>query len=130
MRRKANILNPWLVGLVTATGLSAVSAIAHACYLAGQPQWAFVTCFVAAWALFSLLWSNDGYNEQSDLLLAKVMDHNVDKLRSRIEALQAEIDCLNAELERSETGAPGAREHLAGHRTAPRRRPVSPDALV
>jgi hypothetical protein len=85
---KLKLGKPWRIGLIIATGLNALAFAASLLWQAGQAEWGFALLFGTSWVLISLLISNDDFNEESDAILARIMDENVDHLRGRIEQLE------------------------------------------
>lgn len=83
--------HPWRTGLVISTLLTALFFCASMMWQAGYAQWAFALAFVALWALVSLLLVNDEFNENSGLLLAGIIDENVDHLLERIQQLEQKL---------------------------------------
>ncbi len=87
--------NPWRNGLIIATGLSALVFASSLLWQAGQAKWGFVLLFGSLWLLISLLLANDGFNEESGVILAKILDDNVDHLHERIRQLEQELAMRN-----------------------------------
>jgi len=87
--------NPWRNGLIIATGLSALVFAASLLWQAGQAEWGFVLLFGSSWLLISLLLANDGFNEESGVLLARILDDNIDHLHERIRQLEQELAMRN-----------------------------------
>lgn len=85
------IRNPWRDGLIIATGLSALAFTSSLLWQAGQAKWGFVLLFGAAWLVISLFLANDEFNEESGVILARVLDENVDHLLERILQLEQEL---------------------------------------
>jgi hypothetical protein len=83
--------NPWRNGLIVATGLSSLVFASSLLWQAGQAEWGFVLLFGTAWLLISLLLANDGFNEESGVLLAGILDDNIDHLHERIRQLEQEL---------------------------------------
>ena len=92
--RKFNTRNPWQAGLIAATALSVVCFYALLLSQAGHSEWAFLLLFASAWCLITLVWANDDFNEESGLLLAETMDHNVQHLNNRLVNLEKELKQL------------------------------------
>jgi thiol:disulfide interchange protein len=80
--------NPWRNSLIIATGLNALAFAAYLLWQAGQAEWGFALLFGVSWVLISLLLSNDNFNEESGVILAGILDENVDHLQARIEQLE------------------------------------------
>jgi hypothetical protein len=89
--RKIKVQNPWRSGLIIATTLCALFFLASLLWQAGYPHWGFVLLFGSLWLLTGLILSNDGFNEESGLILASVLDENVDFLLDRIETLETTL---------------------------------------
>jgi len=89
--RRFNIQNPWQAGLVTATALSLTTFCAALLDQAGHTEWAFLLLFAATWCLVSLFWANDGFNEESGILLAGMLDENMAYVHERINKLESEL---------------------------------------
>jgi len=88
---KLKLRNPWRNGLIIATGLSALVFTSSLLWQAGQAEWGFVLLFGTSWLLISLLLANDGFNEESGVILARILDDNVDHLHERIRHLEQEL---------------------------------------
>ena len=86
-----NPRRPWRCGLVATTGLAAFLFVAARLWSEGLAEWAFVLAFVAIWILLSMLWSNDEYIEESNKVLAEIVDHNFDRMAERIQKLEQEV---------------------------------------
>jgi hypothetical protein len=89
--RKFNTRNPWQAGLIAATALSAVIFYASLLSQAGNAEWAFLLLFLSVWCLIALFWANDGFNEESGIILAEAMDQNVEHLNNRLVSLEKEL---------------------------------------
>jgi hypothetical protein len=85
---KLKLRNSWRIGLIIATGLNALAFASSLLWQAGQAEWGFALLFGTSWVLISLLLSNDDFNEESDAILARILDENVEHLRGRIEHLE------------------------------------------
>jgi hypothetical protein len=81
---KLKLRNSWRIGLIIATGLNALAFAASLLWQAGQAEWGFALLFGTSWVLISLLLSNDDFNEESGVILARILDENVDHLQARI----------------------------------------------
>jgi len=81
----------WRRGLIAATGLSLFAFLASQLWTAGYPEWAFMLFFFAVWALISLSWSNDEFIQESACTLARIVDHNFDRVHERLEQLEHEL---------------------------------------
>jgi len=92
---KLKLRSPWRNGLIIATGLSALVFISSLLWQAGHAEWGFVLLFGTLWLLISLLLANDGFNEESGVILARILDHNVDHLHERIRQLEQELATRN-----------------------------------
>ena len=92
---KLKLRNPWREGLIIATGLSALAFASSLLWQAGQAEWGFVLLFGTSWLLISLFLSNDGFNEESGVILARILDDNVDHLHERIRQLEQELVMRN-----------------------------------
>jgi len=88
---KLKLKNPWRDSLIIATGLSALVFTSSELWQAGQAEWGFVLLFVTAWLLIGLFLANDGFNEESGVILAQALDDNVDHLHERIRQLEQEL---------------------------------------
>jgi len=88
---KLKLRNTWRNGLIIATGLSALVFISSLLWQGGHAEWGFVLVFGASWLLISLLLANDGFNEESGVILARILDDNVDHLLERIRQLEQEL---------------------------------------
>jgi hypothetical protein len=82
---------PWRDGLLATTSLSLLVVLASVLWNAGHAQWAFLLVFLALWLLISLNWSNDRFIEQSGTLLARIVDHNFQRVYERMEFLEREL---------------------------------------
>jgi len=89
------IKHPWRSGLVISTVLSVLIFIATLLWQNGHPEWAFVLLFGSLWLVVSLLLINDEFNVQSGLILADVLDDNVDHLLNRIHQLEHKFLAMN-----------------------------------
>jgi hypothetical protein len=85
---KRKLRTPWHDGLIIATGLNAVVFAATLLWQAGFAEWGFVLLFGTSWLLISLFLLNDGFNEESGVMLARLLDHTVDQLLERIDQLE------------------------------------------
>lgn len=92
--RKFNTRNPWQAGLVAATALSVMGWLASLLHHSGYPEWSFLLIFGSAWCLMAMFWANDGFNEESGMLLAETMDRNVEFLHQRLVHLEEELATL------------------------------------
>ena len=92
---KRKLRTPWRDGLIIATGLSALAFAASLLWQSGQAEWGFVLMFGTTWLLISLLLINDGFNEESGLMLARLLDHNVDHLLARVDHLEKALALRN-----------------------------------
>ena len=89
--RKLKIKHPWRSGLIISTMLSSLVFCATLLWQAGYAQWAFLLLFVAMWLMISLFLINEEFNEESGLILASVLDDNVDQLLDRIHHLEQKL---------------------------------------
>lgn len=87
-------LRSWKSGLLATSALAAALFAASLLWQQGHPQWAFLLAFTATWALVSLILSIVDFTEQSGLVLARILDDNVDDLLARIGELEQEIERL------------------------------------
>ena len=87
-------LRAWKSGLLATSALAAALVAASLLWQQGHPQWAFLLAFTGAWALVSLILSIVDFTEQSGLVLARILDDNVDDLLARIGELEQEIERL------------------------------------
>jgi hypothetical protein len=85
---------PWRDALIATTGLSVFVLAATLLWKSRYPEWAFALSFVSIWVLISISWSYIDFTEQSGSILAGIMDHNFDKMHSRVEQLEAELFAL------------------------------------
>jgi hypothetical protein len=79
---------PWRSALIATTGLCLFAVVATMLWNSGYPEWAFVSAFMAIWILIALIWSNDDHNEESGLILARIVDHNFEALYERVQELE------------------------------------------
>ena len=86
---------PWRNALIATTALTLLLFGAAQLWSAGWAEWGFVLAFMSVWALLSALWSNDDYIEESNLLLAELMDHNFDRLDVRLKQLEAGLEQIH-----------------------------------
>lgn len=96
MRKSNKKTTPWQSALLATCGLSAIFVATNALWQAGYPQWGFLLAFCAVWALISISWSNVDYTEESGLILADIVDHNLKHLHDRIHELEHEIGQLKS----------------------------------
>ncbi|MGH8034565.1 MAG: hypothetical protein ACREO9_05015 [Lysobacterales bacterium] len=89
------IKHPWSGSLLWSTVLSALVFAGSMVWHAGFPQWAFLLFFGALWVFLTLCLANDRFNEQSGLILARVLDENVDHLLDRIGQLERTLAGMN-----------------------------------
>jgi len=92
---KIKVQHPWRSGLIVATMLSVLFFLASLLWQAGYAQWGFVLLFGALWLFAGLFLANDEFNEESGLILAGVVDENVDHLLERIHNLENALSGLN-----------------------------------
>ncbi len=92
---KLKLKNPWRDSLMIATGLSALVFTSSQLWQAGLAEWSFALLFATAWSLISLFLANDGFNEESGVILAHLLDDNVDHLHERIHRLEQELASRN-----------------------------------
>jgi hypothetical protein len=114
-----NYRKPWQAGLVAATVLGLVSIFAWQLNQAGHSQWAFMLLFGAAWCMIALCWANDGFIEESGIMLAEAVDQNIELLQRRLQALERELQELRSLLPDSAAGT-----------FSPTRAPVARDQWV
>jgi hypothetical protein len=88
---KFNTKNPWQAGLIAATALSAIAFYANLLSQSGNAQWGFLLIFGSVWCLIALFWANDGFIEESGLMLAETMDKNIEVLHNRLVNLEKEL---------------------------------------
>jgi hypothetical protein len=86
-----NPQRPWRNGLIATTGITLVLFGANQLWNAGWAEWAFMLAFVSIWCLLSMLWSNDDHIEQSNLMLADIVDQNFDQMHERLTKLEEEL---------------------------------------
>jgi hypothetical protein len=72
---------------------------------AGYPQWAFLVLFAVLWLFAGVCLANDRFNEESGLILARVLDENMDQVQERIHRLQEQLAAINASREFAEPSA-------------------------
>jgi len=84
-------LRPWRRGFMTTTGVTLILFIAIQLWNTGWADFAFISAFLAVWALTSILWSNDEYIEESNGMLAGIMDQNFDHLHQRLKRIENEL---------------------------------------
>jgi len=101
--RKFNTRRPWQAGLIAATALSLVSLFAWRLHQSGQAEWSFALLFGSVWCLIGAFWANDGFIEESGLMLAEVMDQNVEFLQDQVQRLELELQELREQLAESAT---------------------------
>jgi len=89
--RRFKIKYPWRSGLIISTVLSTLVFCATLLWQAGYAQWAFLLLFAAMWLMISLFLINDEFNEESGLILANMLDDNVDHLLERIHQLEQKL---------------------------------------
>lgn len=94
MRKQNRKPTPWQSALLATSGLGAIFVATNTLWQAGHPQWGFLLAFCAVWALISISWSNVDYTEESGLILADIVDRNIQHLHDRIEELEREIALL------------------------------------
>ena len=87
-----NPRRPWRCSLIATTGLTLFLFVAARLWTVGLAEWAFVLAFLAVWILLSALWSNDEFIEESNQVLAEIVDHNFDNIAERIKKLEQEIE--------------------------------------
>ena len=95
-----NLQKPWRNGLIATTGLSLFLFVAAQLWSSGLAEWAFVLAFMAFWFLISALWSNDDYIEESNVMLAGIVDQNFDKMHERLKKLEQELEEMAGSTER------------------------------
>lgn len=90
-------LGPWRRSLLATCALSAAVVAASLLWQSGSPQWAFVLVFATVWVTLSLAWSDVDYSDQSGVVLARIVDHNFDRVHERLEELERQLDVLRTE---------------------------------
>jgi len=95
---------PWRDALIASTGLSVFVLAATQLWSIGHHEWAFVLVFTATWLLLSISWSNIDFTEKSGAILARVMDHNFDRMHEQIEQLEKDLAEVKAILSLKEAG--------------------------
>lgn len=85
---------PWQSGLLATSALAAALFASSLLWQQGLPEWAFLLAFAAVWALLSIAWANADYTEQSGTILARIVDHNFDRMHERLEYLESELERL------------------------------------
>ena len=78
--------------LLATTSLAVVFVVSSILWTQGYPQWAFALGFVSVWAVIALSWSNADFNEESNVILANIVDHNFKQLHERIRELESQLD--------------------------------------
>ncbi len=129
--RKYNTRKPWQAGLIAATALSLISLFAWQLSQSGHAEWAFMLVFGSVWCLTALFWANDGFNEESGLMLAEAVDENIEHLQKRLLSLEQGLQELQSVVAESgaEPGAePGAKPAAESFRLP--RTPVARDQWV
>lgn len=102
---------PWRDALIATTGLSLFTLAATLLWKSGHPEWSFVLSFMSVWVLLFISWSNIDFTEQSDSILASIMDHNFDQMHNRVEQLEEELSRLGQLLgSAGNTANPDARQ--------------------
>lgn len=91
MKRK---FGPWQRSLLATSALSAAFVATSMLWQLGHPEWGFLLAFVAVWVTLSIAWSDVDFTEASGLLLAQIVDQNIEHLHDRIELLERELDAL------------------------------------
>ena len=91
MRKK---VSPWQIGMLATSALAAAFFASSILWQQGHPQWAFLLAFAAVWALISIAWANADYTEKSGAILARIVDHNFDRMHERVEYLESELERL------------------------------------
>ena len=99
---------PWQRALLVTSALSAAFFAAAWVWQAGHPQWAFLIAFLAVWVTLSLVWSEVQFTEDSGVLLAEIVDRNIDGLHDRL----GEVERILEELREQ-------RATLSGHASRP-----------
>jgi len=61
---------PWRNSVITTTVLSLAALLGSQLWQAGYPHWAFVLGYSTVCLVIAIFWSNDGFNEKSDQILA------------------------------------------------------------
>lgn len=84
----------WKTALLATSGLAALLFAASQLWTAGYPQWGFLLAFTSIWALIAVSWSNVDYTEESGIILADIMDHNINQLHERIGQLETQVQEL------------------------------------
>ncbi|MEJ2401217.1 MAG: hypothetical protein P8Y52_07465 [Xanthomonadales bacterium] len=93
MKRK---IGPWQRSLIATCALSAAFVAASLLWQAGHPQWGFVVAFLTVWATLSIAWSDVDYSEASGIVLAQIVDHNLDRMHERFEELERQLEELRS----------------------------------
>jgi hypothetical protein len=81
----------WRHGFFAATGLSLFAVLSSMLWEAGYPEWAFVLSFLVLWILLTLFWSNDDFNEESGLILAQIVDENLEDIHHRLQEIEEKV---------------------------------------
>lgn len=89
--QRPQLRRPWRNALIATTALTLLLFSAAQLWGAGWAEWGFVLAFVSVWTLLSALWSNDDHIEESNLMLAGIIDHNFDQLQVRVKQLEEEL---------------------------------------
>ena len=90
-------MNAWQSALLATSALAATFFAASLVWQQGHPQWAFLLAFAAVWVLISISWASIDFSEKSGTLLARIVDHNFDRVHERLEYLENELDRLREE---------------------------------
>jgi hypothetical protein len=85
------IKHPWSGGLLWSTLLSGLAVAGSMLWHAGFLQWAFMLFFATLWVFLTVCLANDRFNEQSGLILARLLDENVGHLLDRIRELEETV---------------------------------------
>ena len=96
---------PWQRSLLATCALSAAFVAASLLWQSGHPQWAFVVAFLTTWITFSVAWSDVDYTEESGVVLAQIVDHNLERLHGRLEDLERQLEDLRVRGETPERRA-------------------------
>ena len=87
---------PWQRSLLATCALSAAFVAASLLWQSGSAHWAFVVAFATVWVTLSLTWSDVDYSEASGIVLAQIVDHNLDRMHERFEELERQLEELRS----------------------------------
>lgn len=97
--------------MLWSTLVSLMAVTGSQLWQAGYQQWAFLLFFATLWVFFTVCLANDRFNEQSGVILARVIDENVDDLLERIRQLEDSVAMIQ---EAQSEDAPNYGRQIAG----------------